>query len=135
MRKPVLISVLMLLVMSCKENDSETGSFFQVERIATHPGVQFPLDEIPDSLYVVSTENLRYTIRFSDERDSVFIDQERITGYRTAQSESSITYATDQFAGGRFVVKTNMMPNEAELVTYGSGTPVVKGEKGIIRTR
>ena len=108
---------------------ADTAYVFYVEMVA-HPHVQFPRDTIPDSSYKQADSLKTYAVRFSSDKDSVFINNGNLIGVKSSTSANKIQYDLKVFAGGRFVLWYNTVPYQAELTIYGSGVPIIISERG-----
>ena len=89
----------------------DNAYIFYVEKVA-HPQVQFPCDTIPDSSYKQVDSLKTYAVRFSSDKDSVFIDN--WIGVKSSTSAIKIQYDfINGFAGGRFVLWYDTVPYQA----------------------
>jgi hypothetical protein len=110
---------------------ADTAYAFWVEMAAYNPPVQYPLDTIPDSCYKHPDSLDSYSVRFSSEKDTVFIGIWK--GVKSSTSAGKIHYNfINGAAGGRFVLRYTTVPYQAELTIYGSGVPVIFSERGYL---
>lgn len=105
----------------------------KVNRIIVNmPDVQFPLDDLHESDYIMTTEHIQYDVTFSENGQMVTIEPGSLVGEIISEDEASRRYDLVEgvFAGGRFVVWKNNEKFDGELTIYGSGVPIVLSDRG-----
>lgn len=101
-----------------------------ITQVANHPPVLIPSNAIPDSCYQLVNDNISYMIRFSESFDSVFIDSLRV-GQKDKVDSGKIYY---KLTAGRFIIWEYNSTLNAEFTQYGSGVPVIKSERGVLKS-
>lgn len=104
----------------------------KVDRIAQRPGVGFPGDDLDESYYTVTNEDITHEITFSEDGQLVTIKPGPVSGTKTKDGKVSKYYdlGNSLFAGGRLVIWITNRNIEAEYTVYGSGVPVIRSERG-----
>ena len=111
------------------------GNFIlNVNRIVTHPDVQFPHEKLQDIDYQKTTENSHYKVRFSENSETIIILPDSISGRFEKEDNEFKQYVLEKglFAGGRFIVWIIDNKFEAEFTIYGSGVPIIQSERGYL---
>lgn len=149
MKNSILILVMGIMIYSCesvpstlKTEDNNpivlSGNEFilTTDRVAMHPEVMFPSDTLKESDYVAMETKINYNVVFSDDGLTVSIN-DTIVGSRVSHSAEISKYQLTEglFAGGRLVVWKEDNTWEAEYTWYGSGVPVIKSERGELRSK
>ena len=142
----VMCLSLLMLFPGCADNHSndqdgvELSSLYgnsfvlEVDRISEMPDVQFSSDDLQESDYEERDEGTAYNVTFSEDGQTIIIDQGSVHGQRTNNGFESLNYELGEgtFAGGRFIVWISNGGFEAELTIYGSGIPITKSERGYL---
>ena len=139
----IIILVLTLLVPACNKkapnesNEISSLNFnrnytFYVDRVADHPAVQFPMDTLAEEQYSPVNSGKSYEVKFSEDGEKVYIDNDSLTGSLNSKTESKMSYNIIRgfFVGGRFVIWPKAQSITAELTEYGSGVPIIFSERG-----
>lgn len=131
--------------MCKKQTDQDGGIGFsslngnkfilKIDRVSNNPNVQFPKDSLQEGDYVATSDDIQYNVAFSADGKIVTIGTGAISGEKTVDGNESKYYNIDNglFAGGRFLVWINNKDFEAEYTIYGSGIPIIKSERGILK--
>lgn len=143
----LLIFSLSALLIGCGKGDKSTatvnetkdtacsGSYmFTVTDTCVRPlDADFPSDTLSRNQYLPDSSGRSYCVRFSAQKDTVFIKADSVIGVMdTATADKRIYVLTHLFAGGCFVVWFNLEPMRAEYTEYGSGLPIVWSERGTL---
>ncbi len=104
----------------------------KIDRVLNHPDVQFPNDNLQESDYDDTSDDIYYDISFSENGQTVTIEPGSVRAKYINGSKESLIYELDEgvFSGGRFVIWINNNDFRVEYTIYGSGVPIVKSERG-----
>ena len=104
----------------------------EVDRIADHPNVQSPFDELDENDYASIDNGNQYFVSFSDDIQTITLLPDSVSGLMEKDTNVLKQYNLDDglFAGGRFVVWIDDDGFEAEYTIYGSGVPIIQSERG-----
>jgi len=96
------------------------------------PNVQFPRDNLQESDYITTNEEISYDLIFSEDGQIVTIEPGSVSGEIINDREEFKLYELVEglFAGGRFVIWISHKDFEAEYTIYGSGIPIIRSERG-----
>ena len=138
-----LFAVGVLFTMCDKQADDATlisllyGRTYslKIDKVSNLPDVQFPHDCLRESDYTATNEDIQYELTFSADGQTVSIEPGTVVGNRISESKNSVNYELGEglFAGGRLVIRINQDVFEAEYTIYGSGVPIVKSMRGILK--
>jgi hypothetical protein len=132
-----LLFSAVLFSMCEKQTDTEFSKLkgnkfiFTVDRVASRPDVQYPLDSLVETNYIPADKVVEYQISFSDDAKTAIIDSS-FMGIKVIDGEKSKFYQITQglYAGGRFIIWVDNKEFQAEFTVYGSGIPILKSERG-----
>jgi hypothetical protein len=137
-----IISVLFTMCKEQKENDDSNefsllfGKTFvlHIDRVAQLPDIQFPSDNLKESDYTLTNEEIQFDIVFSENGQAITIEPGTIRGKKINDDDNCLRYELDEgvSAGGRFVLWINQNDIEVEYTIYGSGVPIIKSQRGIL---
>jgi hypothetical protein len=141
--KKVLIGfcILSVFLTMCKEQSENEvapsllyGKHYvlRIDMISNLPDVQFPGNNLKESDYVFSDEDIQYDITFSENGQYIKIEPGTIQGKRVELAVNYVQYELDEglFAGGRFIIRMNDTGYAGEFTIYGSGVPIIKSFRG-----
>lgn len=94
-----------------------------------------PEGPVPDSIFVAVTGGPSYRLEVSRGGASIVVREPRLVGRLDEARPERLSYALVEgaFAGGRIVVWRTETDLRGELTIYGSGLPVVRSERGVLR--
>lgn len=132
-----------MLFTMCEKQDKDGSLVFsslngnsyilKVNRVIINmPDVQFPMDDLQESDYTITTKHIQYDVTFSENGQTVSIEPGSLLGEIANEDNESRRYDLVEgvFAGGRFVVWKNNEKFDGELTIYGSGVPIVLSDRG-----
>ena len=107
---------------------------FRVDRAwdGTAGDVQFPTDALPEETYEPVSDGQVMEVVVSNVGAAIAIGAPPIKGSRISTTADRIEYdlLEGTFAGGRFVIWEVGGSLQAELLIFGSGVPIVSGDRG-----
>ena len=104
---------------------------FEVDRAWNGQEVSSPSDDLPEATYATVADGPTYAVTVSDGATHVSIGEPPLQGTQASSTDTRRTYDLEgTFAGGRFVSWTAGGTLQAELTIYGSGSPILKSERG-----
>ena len=139
---PILIVIAFLVVFGCSNDGTELIADFsqldresyilEVNRIAEHPDVQFPFEQLQETDYEETDQGTKYEVSFSEIAQTITIVPGPIAGRMEIDEANLRQYELYDglFAGGRFNVWITNNHFEAEYTVYGSGVPIITSERG-----
>lgn len=145
MRTLIAVFCLLFLIAGCsgKKLTDEVASDFaflngksfvlEVNRAVKAPIMKLPMEELPETDYIISITGKVYTVTFSANGETVTLEPGSIRGEKNKTGNDTQGYyslTAGVFAGGRFVVRSVQEKLEGELTIYGSGIPIVLSERG-----
>jgi hypothetical protein len=153
MRSAVVLSIGLASVIACAacrssdSSDSELRHAFHdgvwlltVDR-ALRPGsstlrVGVPTDPLSEADFAPVDGGARYRLVVSEDAARIeVVESQMVAQLEQATAERLIYGLVDgAFAGGRIMVWREPSGIQAELTIYGSGVPVVRSERGSVRT-
>ncbi len=140
----ISVCIISLLFIMCEKQTDKDDSIdvsllngnsyiLKVDRVLKNrTDVQFPGDNLQESDYVLTSEEIEYDVTISENGKIVTIEPETVRGEMLNDCEESILYnfVEGVFAGGRFVIRKNREGFEGEYTIYGSGVPIVSSGRG-----
>jgi hypothetical protein len=137
--------VISLLFTMCKEQTEkeDTAEFsllygknyvLKIDKVLDHPNVRFPADDLKETDYTATEENIQYDIAFSENGQTITLEPGTIHGTKSADTGNSLKYELDDglFAGGRIIIWSENDDFKGEFTIYGSGVPIIKSLRGIL---
>ena len=108
----------------------------EVNRISLGPAVQFPADSLKESDYTTANESIQHEVAFSEDGQTVTIKPGPVTGVKIKDNSVCKYFELSDglFAGGRFLIWVNDNEFEAEYTVYGSGVPIIRSERGKLKS-
>ncbi len=151
MRSAVVVSIGLATVIACaacrpsNSSDSELRHAFHdgvwlltVDR-ALRPGsstVGVPTDPLSEADFAPVDGGARYRLVVSEESARIAVVESQMVAQLEQTTAERLIYGLvdGAFAGGRIMVWREPSGIQAELTIYGSGVPVVRSERGSVRT-
>lgn len=140
----VILCAVSVLFATCTKPTDDTTDYsllygdtyiLKIDKVSNLPDVQFPGDNLQDIDYQSTDEDIRYTITFSEKGQRINIEPASVGGEKIITNEEKLYYELDEglFAGGRFIIWISNDEFNAEYTIYGSGVPIVKSERGVLK--
>lgn len=151
MRSAIVLWIGLASVIACGACRSSDSSDFDL-RQAFHDGVWLltvdralrpgrsavgvPTDPLSEADFAPVDRGARYRLFVSEDAAHIEVEESQMVAQLEQATAERLIYRLVEgaFAGGRIMVWREPTGFQAELTIYGSGLPVVRSERGSVRT-
>lgn len=136
------IPIGVLLIMALWSPNATTSDeidgvwYFQVDRVWSHSSTPpFPSMLLAESSYVPASEKHVYKIVISRMADGRFQADFNDPPFKGISKQADALMYVFDLPMGRFIIMHGKNGLEGELTRYGSGVPITKSERGMLKRK